>query len=153
MDARYLWTTILLTFLPLMPVPVHAQTDLAAINAAVQECVNRVRKDGMRPENYQFGQPPIWKNFDAYLSPDGRVYNNARLVGEMDGVYRFQKCLSEHGITLGSASPANPTTPVATCTDDELDRHPGDCWIKLSSWEKLLTMSGFELRMASCFWV
>jgi hypothetical protein len=144
MVARYLWATVLTAFLLLLAVPVHAQTDMAVIKTTVHECVNRVRQDANRPENYQFGQPPMWKNFDAYVSPDGRVYNNARLVGEMDGVYRFEKCLSENGITLGTPSVANPPKPAATCADDELDQHPGDCWIKLSLSEKKLTLTGFE---------
>ena len=57
----------------------------------------------MRPENAIVGQPPLWHNFDAYVSPDTRVHNNANLVGA-DGVYWFNKCLSEHGYNLGSGS-------------------------------------------------
>jgi len=131
-------------FIALAGSPSHAQTDLIAAKQAVRECVVQVRKDSMRPENYQFGQPPMWTNFDAYLSPDGRVHNNAKLVGEQDGVYRFEKCLSEHGFSIGAgAANSPPAKPADTCTQEELDYRSGDCWIKLSLWEKRLVFSGF----------
>jgi hypothetical protein len=64
----------------------HAQSDsLAAAKAAVQACVKDVRDQAKRPENFQFGAPPMWKDFDAYIAPDGRVFSNVRLVGEQDG--------------------------------------------------------------------
>ena len=31
-----------------------------------------------------------------------------------------------------------------TCTEEELGRRPGDCWIKLSPWEKQLFVSAFQ---------
>jgi hypothetical protein len=80
--------------------PSYSQIDLAAVGQAVRECVAQVRQDAIRRENYDLlGQPPMWRNFDAYVSPDGRVH--------------------------------------------KLDFHPGDCWIKLSGWEKQLAFSGF----------
>jgi hypothetical protein len=83
----------------------HAQSDsLAAVKAAVQACVKDVRDQAKRPENFQFGAPPMWKDFDAYIAPDGRVFNNVRLVGEQDGLYRFNKCLAEHGFELHRVS-------------------------------------------------
>jgi hypothetical protein len=128
--------------------PSYSQTDLAAAKQAVRECVAQVRQDAIRPENYQFGQPPLWRNFDAYVSPDGLVHNNAQFVGEQDGVYRFEKCLADHGLSLGSGAGAsnNPPKPPATdtCTQEELEFHFGDCWIRLSVWEKRLAFMGFE---------
>jgi len=44
----------------------------------------------------------MWKDFDAYIAPDGRVFNNVRFVGEQDGLYRFNKCLAEHGFYIGA---------------------------------------------------
>jgi hypothetical protein len=123
----------------------HAQTDLTAAKQAVRECVAQVRQEATRRENYdQFGQPAMWRNFDAYVSPDGLVHNNTKLVGEQDGVYRFEKCLAGHGFSLGSGASNNPPKPPDTCTQDELDFHPGDCWVKLSVWEKRLAFMGFE---------
>jgi hypothetical protein len=119
----------------------HAQTDLTAAKQAVRECVAQVRQDATRPENATELGPPMWKNFDAYVSPDGRVHNNARRVGETEGEYRFQKCIAERGFNLGPVSNGPPKTTEA-CTQDELDYRPGDCWIKLSSWEKRLVYEG-----------
>src|SRR6185369_9467763 len=93
-------------------------------------------------ENYQFRQPPMWRNFDAYVSPDGRVHNNTKFVGEHEGVYRFEKCLSDHGFNLGSGVSNSPPNPPDTCTQDELKHRPGDCWTKLSAWEKRLSFKG-----------
>lgn len=114
----------------------HAQSDsLAVAKAAVQACVKDVRAQAKRPENFQFSAPPMWKNFDAYIAPDGRIFNNVRLVGEQDGLYRFNKCLAEHGFSIGAplaaASPGTTNQPP-TCTDNELIQRPGDCWVKLS---------------------
>jgi len=123
--------------------PAHAQTDLIAAKQAVRGCVGQVQQEATRPENYQFGQPPMWRNFDAYLSPDGRVHNNAKLVGEQDGVYRFEKCLADHAFSVGSAASSGPPIPSDPCTQDEIDNRPGDCWIKLAVWEKRLIYTGF----------
>jgi len=71
-----------------------------ARSMAARTCAKDVRDQAKRPENFEFGQPPMWKNFDAYVSPDGRFFNNARRHGETDGVFRFKKCLAEHGISL-----------------------------------------------------
>jgi hypothetical protein len=130
--------------LPWMTSAASAQLDLTAAKQAVQECVGQVRQEATRPETYQFGQPPMWRNFDAYISPDGNVHNNAMYVGEQEGVYRFDRCLAEHGFSLGSAASKNPPKPPATCTQEELDYRPGDCWMKLSIWEKHLAFTGFE---------
>jgi hypothetical protein len=129
--------------------PSYSQIDLAAVRQAVRECVAQVRQDAIRRENYdQLGQPPMWRNFDAYVSPDGRVHNNARFVGEQEGVYRFEKCLAEHGFSIGFSAGASNSPPkppdTDTCTQEELDFHFGDCWIKLSAWEKRLAFMGFE---------
>ena len=129
--------------------PSYGQTGLAAAKQAVRECVAQVRQDAIRPENYQFGQPPMWRNFDAYVSPDGLVHHTAhQFVGEQEGVYRFEKCLADHGLSLGLGAGAsnNPPKPPATdtCTQEELDFHPGDCWVKLSTWEKRLAFMGVE---------
>jgi hypothetical protein len=133
---------IAVAFLASAASPGQAQTDLTAAQQAVRECVVQVRQEAAQTENYQFGQPPMWRTFDAYISPDGRIHNNALLVGQQEGVYRFEKCLAEHGFSLGSGA-ANPPTPTATCTQEELDFHPGNCWIKLSAWEKQLAFMGF----------
>jgi hypothetical protein len=93
--------------------PGHAQTDLTVAKQSVRECVAQVRQDATRHENYdQFGQPPMWRNFDAFISPDGRVHNNAKFLGEQDGVYRFEKCLADHGFTVGAGSSNNPPKPA-----------------------------------------
>jgi hypothetical protein len=114
----------------------HAQTDLTAAKQAVRECIAQVRQEATRRENYdEFGQPPIWRNFDAYVSPDGLVHNNIKFVGERDGAYRFEKCLADHGFSLGSGASNNAPKPTDTCTQDEF-LHPGDCWIKLPVWAK-----------------
>jgi hypothetical protein len=123
--------------------PAFAQTDLTTTKQAVRECVTQVRQDAMRAENYQYGQPPMWRKFDAYISPDGRVHNNAKLVGEQDGVYRFEKCLAEHGFSLGSGASNNPPKPQGLCTQDEIDYRPGDCWTKLLAWDKRVLFQGF----------
>jgi len=126
-------------------VPGHAQTDLTAAQQAVRECVTQVRRAATLRENYdQFGQPPMWRNFDAFVAPDGRVHENAKFVGEQDGVYLFEKCLADRGFSLGSGASTNAPKPSDTCTQQELDFHPGDCWIKLSVWEKRLAVVGFE---------
>ena len=123
----------------------HAQTDnLVAAKAAVQACVENVRNQAKQPENLQFGAPPMWKDFDAYIAPDGRVFNNVRFVGEEDGLYRFNKCLAERGFTVGGAFPVPSPRATATCSDKELLNVPGDCWIKLSAWEKHLFVSAFQ---------
>lgn len=125
-------------------VQAHAQNDaLASTKRVVQTCVSEVRTQAFKPENFEFGQPPMWKNFDAYVSPDGRVFNNARLNGEAGGVYRFEKCLAEHGFSLGGApSPAASAAPK--CTDEQLNNLPGECWTKLSSGEKSVYALGFQ---------
>jgi hypothetical protein len=74
--------------------------NLVALKAAVRTCVRNVREQAERPENFQFGQPPMWKNFDAYVSPDGLIHNNVLYVSQMDGVYRFDKCMAEQGFSL-----------------------------------------------------
>ena len=126
-------------------VPGHAQTDLTAAKQAVSECVAQVRRAATLRENYdQFGQPPMWRNFDAFVAPDGRVHENANFVGEQDGVYLFEKCLADRGFSLGFAASTNAPKPSDTCNQQELDFHPGDCWIKLSGWEKRLTFVSFE---------
>jgi hypothetical protein len=123
--------------------PRPCQTDLTAVKQVVRECVAQVRREAAQRENYdQFGQPPMWRNFDAYLSPDGRVHNNANFVGEQDGVYRFEKCLAEHGFSVGFGASNTPPKPPDTSSQEELDYHPGDCWIKLSVWEKRLAFTG-----------
>src|SRR6185437_15952243 len=123
----------------------HAQTDLNAVKRAVTQCVAQVRQEATRRENFdQTGLPPMWRDFDAYVSPDGKVHNNVRFVGEQDGEYRFKKCLAHQGFSLGPASANNPPPPPAPCSEDEHNAHPGDCWIKLSVWEKRLAFSGFE---------
>ena len=141
------WPIIILALAVASVSPSHAQSNnLAGAKAAVQACVEDVRDQAKRPENFQFGAAPTWKNFDAYIAPDGLIFNNARLNGEMDGVYRFNKCLAEHGFSIGGAPPAaspTPANPVATCTDEELAQRPGDCWVKLSRWEKHLYASAF----------
>jgi hypothetical protein len=71
-----------------------------ALKAAVQTCVRFVREQARQPENFSYGMAPLWNNFDAYVSPDGYVYNNAHLVGQMDGVYLFNKCVAGQGIAL-----------------------------------------------------
>ena len=78
-----------------------AQYDpLAAARAAVKACAADVREQAKRPENFQSGQPPMWHDFDAYLALDGRIINNADQVGDMEGLYRFKKCIAERGIRL-----------------------------------------------------
>ena len=82
-------------------VPGHAQTDLTAAKQAVSECVAQVRRAATLRENYdQFGQPPMWRNFDAFVAPDGRVHENANFVGEQDGVYLLRSAW----LTVVSAS-------------------------------------------------
>jgi hypothetical protein len=135
-------------------VPGHAQTDLTAANQAVSECVVQVRRAATLRENYdQFGRPPMWRNFDAFLGPDGRVHENGKFVGEQDGVYLFEKCLANRGFSVGSGPPDAPK-PSDTCTQQELDVHAaGDCWIKLSRWEKRLAFIGLEYGWLHSFGV
>jgi len=144
-SARILWFSLNTAFLLSALFPAQAQGDLNAAKQAVRDCVARVRQDASRRENYdQFGHPPMWSSFDAYVSPDGRVHNNAKFVGEQDGVYRFEKCLAERAFSLGSQSTNSPSKPSDTCTQEELNFNPGECWTKLSSWEKTLAFGGFQ---------
>jgi hypothetical protein len=87
---------IIAAFLASGASPGHAQTDLTIAKQSVRECVVQVRQDATRRENYdQSGQPPMWRNFDAYISPDGRVHNNAKFLGEQDGgpiALRLHRC-------------------------------------------------------------
>ena len=128
-------------FLLAAALPGHAQIDLNPAKQVVRECVAQVRQEASRREHDQLGQAPMWRNFDAYVSPDGRVHNNTKFVGERDGVYLFEKCLAERGFSLGSTAP-NPPKPD-TCTEEELDHRPGDCWVKISLWEKRIVYWGF----------
>ena len=102
-------------------VPGHAQTDLTAAKQAVSECVAQVRRAATLRENYdQFGQPPMWRNFDAFVAPDGRVHENANFVGEQDGVYLFEKCLADRGFSLGFAASTNAPKPSDTVLNRSL---------------------------------
>jgi hypothetical protein len=140
-----LWVMLSAALAVLSVSPAYAQIDLTAVKQAVGECVARVRQDANRPENYQYGQPPMWKNFDAYVAPNGLVQNNARFVGEQEGVYRFEKCLADYRISLSSPSANNPPPkPPDTCTQEELNFESGDCWVKLLAWEKRFIFTGFE---------
>jgi hypothetical protein len=133
-------------------VPGRAQPDVTAAKQAVRECVALVRRAATLRENYdQFGQPPMWRNFDAFVAPDGRVHDNTKFVGEQGGVYLFEKCLADRGFSLGSVVPTNAPNASNTCTQQELDFHPGDCWIKLSVWEKRLTFVSFEYGWLQSF--
>ena len=91
---------IILAFVAVSIIQARAQSDnLTAAKAAVEACVTEVRNQAKRPENFQFGVPPMWRNFDAYIAPDGRIFNNVRFVGEQDGLYRFDKCLAQRGFS------------------------------------------------------
>src|SRR4051794_18266774 len=106
--------------------------------------VARVRQEAARRENATTFGPPMWKDFDAYVSPDGRVHNNARLVGEVDGIYRFEKCLAERGFSLGPVSKDSQSKTPETCTQEEIDYRPGDCWIKMGPWDKCILYNGLS---------
>lgn len=93
-----------------IPSPVPEQTEpdprpqnnsaFEGAKQAVRNCVASVRRQARNPDAFEFGSPPLWSNFDAYLSPDGLVHNNAYRNGDLGGKYRFNKCLAEMGYSL-----------------------------------------------------
>lgn len=136
-----------LSLTPLIDVTINAtksiahanRADLASVQGVVHECVKRIRQEATAIN--QYGRLPLWKKFDAYLSPDWQLHNNARFVGEMEGLYRFEKCLAEEGISLVIGQ-SSVSEPIMRCSIKE---PLGGCWSKLDMNSKLFLVHAFMM--------
>jgi hypothetical protein len=69
-------------------------TDTAAINKVVSECVKLV---------HDFSNDSFFKRFDAYYNPGtGLIVDNRVYVGDRPAFFQFGKCMTQHGFPLGS---------------------------------------------------
>jgi hypothetical protein len=87
----------------LLPYPALAQTP--EVEKSIKSCVELVHK--IKAKN-QF-EDEFYKNFDAFYNPaTGLIQNNAYRNGDREPLYRFNKCMTERGVSLSSgASPKN----------------------------------------------
>jgi len=68
--------------------PAQALADsFTEAKSATTECIKSVRQQALAPENSQFGEPAMWRNFDAFVSPDGRMHDNVQIQGQIQGEF------------------------------------------------------------------
>jgi hypothetical protein len=78
---------------------VRAQSPAIDPVAVVKACVQVVHSSAHSPPYPEYAN----KNFDAYYDrQSGMFFNNARLNVDQEALYLFDKCMSEHGISLTS---------------------------------------------------
>jgi hypothetical protein len=119
--------------------PAYAQ-DISEINRAVSYCVDMVHRFSADTGNGHF-----FRDFDAYVNPaTGSVENNAIRAGDQPVLDQFNRCMASQRAPLGTASTPAPTTLTSQCSAEELSQRTGDCWVKLSAWEKRLVFRGIE---------
>src|SRR4051812_41625018 len=64
---------------------------------AITHCVNVVHNT--HPQEQYMGS--YYKHFDAYYNPaTGTAENNAKLVGDQDPLFVFNKCMAQQGFPL-----------------------------------------------------
>lgn len=117
---------------------VNAQ-DISKMNGAVAYCVDTVHHFPADPSEIQF-----FKKFDAYYNTaTGKIENNGLFVGDQAALYQFNKCMASQGVPLTYGANTTTPPPPEICTDEKLDAD-GECWIKLSPWEKQVYVRAFD---------